>query len=195
MCGQFAVLGSVKAIKDYYEFLKNSGFILDDDYYVFDHLSAASIPNENIKPMDSIPIITSSNERIKILSARWGLVPFWAKDDIIAHKTINARIETINEKPSYKYAYIYRRCLIPVTGFYEKDKNKNLYYFDVQKSNSSKNTQFKSFAGLYEIWGKDKLITFTIVTKQAEGDVKHVHNRMPVLLNEDEAANWLLKIA
>ena len=195
MCGQFAVLGSVKAIKDYYEFLKSSGFILDDDFYDYQFSGKINIPNENIKPMDYLPIITSKNGKIALMEARWGLVPFWAKDTQIAYKTINARIETLAEKPSYKYAFRERRCLIPATGFYEKDTQKQSHYFDMGDDESAGSKPFKSMAGLYEIWGKDMLVTFTIVTTSADERVKKIHDRMPVILNEVEAVRWLTNIS
>ena len=208
MCGQFAVLGSVKAIKDYYTFLKDSGFIIDNDFYESDFVDLIKLPNDKVKPMDYMPIVCVDHlssppnnvpelpQKINIIPARWGLVPFWAKDETIAYKTINARIETMKEKPSFKYAYQQRRCLIPVSGFYERDSEKILHYFEVVDDNNepqrSQIVTFKSFAGLYEIWGPNKLVTFTIVTQEADDRVKKVHPRMPIVLDNPQANKWLL---
>ena len=220
MCGQFAILGSLKAIKDYYEFLKGGNFVLDeDDFYGFDtipHLKQhtsqpppckwggkgggkyyhAVLPCDSIKPMMYVPIVVvnkkleiNSDEigkRINFLPARWGLVPFWAKDESFAYKTINARQETLSQKASFKYAYEQRRCLVPFTGYYEREeRGGKLHYFSNEKND------FKSFAGLFEIWGDEKLITFTIVTCPAIGEVAKVHQRMPMILNEEEAIKWI----
>jgi len=199
MCGQFAILGSIKAIKDYYNFLKEGSFILDEnDFYKFESSKLISLPNEKVKPMDYVPIVVGLKDNnikhtiISIIPARWGLVPFWSKDDKIAYKTINARIETIHEKPSFKYAYAKRRCLIPFTGFFErvslKDTEKpfgTLHYFQ------NENDNFLSFAGLYEIWGAERLITFTIITCPANDEVSKVHHRMPLILDKTEAMVYM----
>jgi putative SOS response-associated peptidase YedK len=183
MCGQFAVLSNLKQIKDYYNFLIESGNIIENDF--FDDIIASNLNQKRIKPFDYFPIITKKNNVIITINARWGLVPFWAKDEKIASKTINARIETITEKPSFKYAYEKRRCLIPFTEYFEKDKNQNLHSF------KNENNQIMSFAGLYEIWSENKLNTFTIITEQANEIVKPIHHRMPVILNQENALKWL----
>ena len=181
MCGQFAILGSLKAIKDYYEFLKNGDFLLDEnDFYKYDTSEMINLPNMCIKPINWVPIVVANKKHINLISARWGLVPFWAKDESIANKTINARFETLIEKPSFKYAYQQRRCLIPFTSYAEKG-----VWFE------NENSVFKSFAGLYEVWGDNKLITFTIITCIANDEVAKVHHRMPLVLNENEAIQWL----
>ena len=191
MCGQFAILGGIKAIKDYYEFFKNSGFILDDDFFEYQFSGNINLPNEHIKPMEYIPIVATVNYKICIKEARWGLIPFWAKNTDIAYKTINARVETLSEKPSYKYAYKERRCLIPVSGFYEKDAAKQSHYFTAEPSEIPNCNPIKSMAGLYEVWGKDSLVTFTIVTTTADERVRKIHERMPMVLDELSAVKWL----
>lgn len=170
-----------------------------------------------VKPMDTVPIFTYENKKTRVLLANWGLIPFWVKDklkgihnDILfaysdnkfkkvpdkindfvdisfAYKTINARIETIKEKPSFKYAYRQRRCLIPFKGFYETSADNRKYLF------LNTNNVFKSFAGLYEIWKNDivSIRTFTIITTMANQNIKEIHHRMPVVLNKDKALQWL----
>jgi putative SOS response-associated peptidase YedK len=172
-----ALYGTIKEIID---------FELDEDYYIrFESAKLVDLPKEKVFPKQFNPIIIQELNKIKILEARWGLVPFWAKDDSFATKTINARSETLSEKPSFKYAYEKRRCLIPFTGYFEWDKNKVLHSFP---NNSN---ELKSFAGLFEIWGVENLITFTIITCPADEIVAKVHDRMPVVLNEEEALRWI----
>ena len=186
MCGQFAVLGNLKAIKDYYEFLKKGDFIIDEnEFYNPDLFSDVALPNPRVLPMSFAPIITCNHKKIYLQKARWGLVPFWAKDESFAVKMINARVETLSEKPSFKYAYKDRRCLIPFSGFYERDSKKNLHYFP------NHNEELQSFAGLYEVWGNERLITFTIITSPADEKVVAIPPRMPVVMGEATALQWL----
>ena len=216
MCGQFAMLGSLKAIKDYYEFLKNGAFSFDvNEYYDFESDLLLDLPEAHVKPISYLPIIAVKTGRVAyIKAARWGLVPSWAKDESFAFKTINARIETVHEKASFKKAYQQRRCLVPMTGFYERGGDKKLNYF------TNEGDGMKSFAGLWEIWdrsgdfqssiSKDKnldcfvprkdnrcdkssqeLVTFTIITCQADERVSGVHGRMPVVLDKIQAIDWL----
>ncbi len=197
--------------------IDGSLFISDrDDLYSFYQRDEGVFLNKIIKPMDYVPVITVVNNQLRFFPAKWGLIPFWVKDkkkqeanqmlfsygensytekpqlsdflDIsFAYKTINARIESIKEKPSFKYAYKQRRCLIPFRSFYEKSDNKTKYLF------TNKENSFKSFAGLYEVWKNDviSLMTFTIVTTEANKYVADVHHRMPVILNEEKAVKWL----
>jgi putative SOS response-associated peptidase YedK len=186
MCGQFAVLGGFADIKTYFKFLGDGDFIIsDDDFYRLESEHRLILPNENIKPMSYMPIVSTDQKRLTVQIARWGLVPFWAKDESIAYKTINARFETLSEKPSFKYAAEKRRCLIPFTGFYERSADKKLHYFQ------NNDDEIKCFAGLYEIWGPEKLVTFTIVTIPADERVKPVHERMPMILDTNYALKWI----
>jgi len=124
----------------------------------------------------------------EIVKLRWGLIPFWAKDEKIAYKTINARAETVAEKPAFRAAFKSRRCLIPVNGWYEwkKDgKEKKPYLI-------TRDEPF-SFAGLWERWdkGEEPVETFTIVTTQAADEIAELHGRMPVVVSEDRHSTWL----
>jgi len=186
MCGQFAVLADLKAIRGYYNFLKEGDFLIDDhDFFGSDTFTNVFLPDINVIPMTSVPIVTNIGEKVLLRKARWGLVPFWAKDESIAEKAINARFETLTEKPSFKYAFKERRCLIPFSGFYERDFEHKIHYFP------NENEKLQSFAGLYEIWGKDSLLTFTIITCPSDDKVTEVNPRMPVVLGENAAINWL----
>ena len=134
------------------------------------------------------------NIYLVLACARWqliSLVPSWAKDLSTAGKLINARIETVDEKPSFKNAFKKRRCLILSDGFYEwqkTEKTKQPWYFRLPSGNSF------GFAGLWEIWKSSegqKYSSCTILTTIASESVKHVHDRMPVILQPDTISDWL----
>jgi putative SOS response-associated peptidase YedK len=143
-----------------------------------------------------VPIIT--NEKPSTFQFfEWGLLPPWAKDKAFQKNTLNARIETIGEKPSFKQVQS-NRCLIPATGFYEWQwldalgKNKQKYFLTVQDQEAF------AFAGLWSRW-KDfntgyTLGTYTIITQPAAGLMREIHNsklRMPWILAPEEETNWL----
>ena len=142
-----------------------------------------------------MPIITNAQPNL-IIGANWGLIPTWAKDTAIAKNTLNARIETLTEKPSFKEA-INNRCLIPATNFFEwqwldqKGKNKQKFSIYAQQ-------EIFAFAGLYSEWTNPfdnlKYITYTIVTQPANPLMAKIHNtkqRMPLILNPQDHNNWL----
>jgi putative SOS response-associated peptidase YedK len=119
------------------------------------------------------------------------LVPFWAKDTSIGYKMINARSESLSEKKSYKPLLNNKRCGIISNGFYEwkKEGNKKTPYYIKLKNDAP-----FSFAGLYDIWKDDKnneIISCTIITTQANEKVAQIHDRMPVILDEDETKKWV----
>ena len=134
----------------------------------------------------------------------WGLVPFWAKDPAIGNKMINARVETVTEKPAYRRAFAARRCLLPADGYYE-------WYTTSQKNKSGRPVKQPFFihpadggvlamAGLYEIWrdptrGDDDPDRFrwtcTVLTTSAEDNLGRIHDRMPMLVEPEKYAAWL----
>jgi putative SOS response-associated peptidase YedK len=124
---------------------------------------------------------------------RWGLVPSWAKDLDIRVRTINARAETVAEKPAFRAAFRRRRCLIPVSGFYEwravaGQPSKQPYWIAMADG------QPFSFAGLWEVWQSpdgEQLQSCTIVTTEANASLRPVHHRMPVIVAQDDHAVWL----
>ncbi|MBB6050211.1 SOS response-associated peptidase [Armatimonas rosea] len=146
----------------------------------------------NIAPTQPVAAVTAHGPRAERLlePLHWGLVPFWAKDTAIASKLINARSETVQEKPSFKHALSRRRCLIPADGFYEWDrKTKQPTHFRVRGG------ELFAFAGLYEEWHApdgSPLRTCTVLTTEANALVAPIHERMPVILqNPDDEAMWL----
>ena len=140
----------------------------------------------------------------QLRSLRWGLVPFWAKDPAIGNKMINARMETVHEKPAYRKAFASRRCLLPADGYYE-------WYPTQQRTKAGKPAKQPFFmrpadggvlamAGLYEIWRdptrdeEDPLRfvwTCTVLTTTAEDSVGHIHDRMPLLVEPERWGAWL----
>ncbi len=154
-------------------------------------LETEVLPRENISPTQTIPVIL--NESPKVLSdARWGLIPFWAKDDKIGAKMINARAEGVAEKPSFRSAFKRRRCLIPSDGFYEWRTNPVGPKTPIQFSLAT--GEAFAFAGLWEIWRPsvgEAVRSCTIITTEANDLVAPVHDRMPVLLRREDEAVWL----
>ncbi|MCJ7695253.1 MAG: SOS response-associated peptidase [Anaerolineaceae bacterium] len=149
-------------------------------------------PRYNISPTQPIAIVRDSETKA-IELFRWGLVPSWAKDIAIGSKMINARSETISEKSSFRNAFKKRRCLILADGFFEwtalePGKGKTPFYFQVDQGKAF------TFAGLYEFWHSpegDQLPTCTIITCEPNNLLKTYHNRMPVILSEENRWNWL----
>ncbi|PSB28884.1 SOS response-associated peptidase [Chlorogloea sp. CCALA 695] len=149
-------------------------------------------PRYNIAPTQLIPSILSAPGGEKQLQMlRWGLIPSWAKDAKIGAKLINARAETVSEKPSFKAAFKRRRCLIVADGFYEwqrQEKQKQPYYFRLQ------NSQLFAFAGLWEQWkspDEDIINSCTVLTTEANDLLRPIHDRMPVILESKDYELWL----
>ncbi|MBW4562176.1 MAG: SOS response-associated peptidase [Mojavia pulchra JT2-VF2] len=122
---------------------------------------------------------------------RWGLIPSWAKDPTIGAKLINARAETVVEKPSFRSAFKHRRCLVLADGFYEWQRQaskKQPFYFRVQDG------QPFAFAGLWEKWRSpsiEEIVSCTILTTAANKLLQPIHDRMPVILSPDDYNLWL----
>ncbi len=151
------------------------------------------VPRYNVAPSQPVAAVTNAETRA-VDFLHWGLVPSWAKDISIGNRLINARAETLEEKPSYRTAFQRRRCLILADGFYEwakapKEKGGSTpFYFQLQTG------QPFAFAGLWEIWSSpenDVLRSCTIITTEANELVAPVHERMPVMLTGEDAWLWL----
>jgi putative SOS response-associated peptidase YedK len=143
----------------------------------------------NCAPTQNLAVIV--NEEIRRLRYfRWGLIPHWAKDAKIGAKLINARAETIDEKPSFKNAFKQRRCLVPADGFYEWKTENGKQPFRILL----KNKEVFAMAGLWESWKSPEgsvVHSFTIITTAANELMKAVHERMPVILNTEDEEGWL----
>lgn len=148
------------------------------------------LPMFNIAPTQ--PAVAVRSDDVTIM--KWGLVPGWAKDEKIGSRMINARSETLAEKPAFRSAYKKRRCVIPADGFFEWRKAaaakgaKQPFYIHWAGDEP------RVFAGLWETWrdaDAQELLTFTIITTAANGIMTEIHDRMPVILSHDEAERWL----
>jgi putative SOS response-associated peptidase YedK len=145
----------------------------------------------NIAPTQNILGISQEEAVREAKLFKWGLIPSWAKDMSIGAKLINARSETVMEKPSFREAFKRRRCIIPADGFYEWQKTngrKQPYYFFMRDGHPF------GFAGLWDRWKspEDEILeTCTILTTEANETVKNVHDRMPVILHPTDYDLWL----
>jgi putative SOS response-associated peptidase YedK len=153
------------------------------------------VPHYNIAPTQLVICIRQSDNQRTADRMRWGLVPSWAKDETIGNRLINARSETAAEKPSFRSAYVKRRCLIPTDGFYEWEKTAagtRQPWFIYQPDR-----QPFAFAGLWESWrvrdAKDdqRMLSCTILTTAANADLDDIHDRMPVIIPARHYATWL----
>lgn len=151
------------------------------------------MPRYNIAPTQEVVAVRAAAEgRRELVLLRWGLVPAWAKDWTIASRLINARSESVAEKPSFRRAFAARRCLLPADGFYEWRKEgaaKQPYRITLADE------QVFAFAGLWEHWrdpaGGEELETCTILTTAAHPSIAEIHPRMPVILPRGHYGTWL----
>jgi putative SOS response-associated peptidase YedK len=147
-------------------------------------------PSYNIAPSHSVAIIMNDSHR-KIALCKWGFIPSWSKDPATGYKMINARAESVAEKPSFSRAFKSKRVLIAANGFYEwkkEGKTKSPYYIGL------KSGMLFGFAGLYNMWkspeGND-ICTCTIITTDANSALEPIHNRMPVIIRKEDESAWL----
>lgn len=153
-------------------------------------------PSWNIGPMQLAPIVTltpvggDAPPHRRLIAARWGLVPTWAKDPSMGARMFNARSETVAEKPSFRAAFAQRRCLVPANGYYEwqaRDGGKQPYFIYPEDASPL------AFAGLWET-RKDsdvRTFTFSILTTAARDELAAIHDRQPVMLRADARDAWM----
>jgi putative SOS response-associated peptidase YedK len=175
MCGRFVLISDLSVITEAFDIQE-----IACDYRTSNNV----LPSHNIAA-----IIHDGIDRL--VQFRWGLIPSWAKDASIARKLINARSETLAEKPSFRNAYKKRRCLIIADGFYESQKEgkkKIPFYFRLKSGKPF------GFAGLYETWVSPEgqtINTCTIITTEPNELVQPIHNRMPVIVPKDKESLWI----
>jgi putative SOS response-associated peptidase YedK len=148
-------------------------------------------PRYNIAPAQEVLAVHESPDGREMTLYKWGLVPSWAKDASIGAKLINARSETVTEKPSFREAFKRRRCVIPADGFYEWQRaggRKQPFFFRMRDERPF------GFAGLWERWegeGGKVINSCAILTTEANEVLRPVHDRMPVILHPDDYELWL----
>lgn len=175
MCGRFTLTVSPETVQTSFN-LTSVPEILSPRYNVAPSQSIAVITNENVSSLDFY---------------RWGLVPSWAKDASMGNKMINARGETVHEKPAFRSAFRRRRCLILADGFYEWQKQNTVkvpMYIHVEEHRPF------AFAGLWEIWrgeGGEVIRSCTILTTTPNSLMASIHERMPVILSLEDYDTWL----
>jgi len=175
MCGRFTLSQSAEAIASTFQ------------------LSTVPelAPRYNIAPTQPIATILLEGDRRQFQMLRWGLIPSWAKDASMGAKLINARAETVAEKPAFRSAFRRRRCLVVADGFYEwqpQKGKKQPFYFRLQDG------QPFAFAGLWETWQApdgEKIDSCTLLTTAANSLLRSVHDRMPVILKPEDYNQWL----
>lgn len=147
-------------------------------------------PRYNIAPTQPVAVVTSAADR-RVEIFQWGLIPSWSKDPSMASRMINARAETIHEKPAYRGPFARRRCLILADGFYEwkqLEKGKQPHYIRLASGEPF------AFAGLWDHWTSpegDERLTCTIITCEPNELMAQLHNRMPVILDKGMMWEWL----
>ncbi len=177
MCGRFTLTSDMDLLL--YRF---SAILMSDLEYM---------PYYNIAPTQTILGVVKDAENTVLKPFTWGLIPFWSKDPKVGVKMINARSETIAQKPSFRNLLPNRRCLIPATGFYEwmkVSRAKQPFYI------RPKNDELFSFAGLWDSWtapSGETINSCTIITTEANDLIKPIHERMPVIFSPEQEQIWL----
>lgn len=173
MCGRFVLHHHIEDLLNHYGLVSHLDFR----------------PTYNAAPSQMLPVVRNGEADRELVLCKWGLIPSWAKT-VPANKPINARSETVAEKPYFRAAFKRRRCLVPVSGFYEWKRTggpKVPHYFRLQEPGSF------TFAGIWDRWaaGAEPVDTFAIITAAANDIMEPVHDRMPVILDPNQYDSWL----
>jgi putative SOS response-associated peptidase YedK len=175
MCGRFVLRCTIDEVKDEFD--------LGEIQWAFE-------PSFNIAPGQEILAVQNGGQR-RLAKMRWGLIPSWAKDPAIGDRMINARAETLAQKPSFSRPLKDRRCLIIASGFYEwrvRDGKKFPVYIRLRSDRPF------GFAGLYEVWrppNGEAVTSCTIITTSPNELLAPIHNRMPVIIRREDRSEWL----
>jgi putative SOS response-associated peptidase YedK len=175
MCGRYLITTAPEAMRRLFRYLEQPDFP----------------PRYNIAPTQPVPIVRLFEGRRQFVLVRWGLIPPWVKDPRSFSLLINARGESVNDKPAFRNAMKRRRCLFPADGFFEwKDEGGNRRPYAIRPANGEP----IAFAGLWETWmgpNGEEMETAAIVTTQASRDIAAIHARMPVVVSPDAFDFWL----
>jgi len=149
-------------------------------------------PRYNVAPSQSMPVVVRNSPN-RLVEMQWGLIPSWSKEPRAQFSTINARAETITKSPVFRGPFKTRRCLVPASAFYEwqrTERGKQPFCIRL------KETDLFAFAGLYDVWHDadgNELCSYTVITTQPNDLVASIHNRMPVILRQEDEDAWLDK--
>jgi putative SOS response-associated peptidase YedK len=181
MCGRFLVSYTYQELLSY----------LSDVYAIEDPAIDEGFPRYNIAPTQNVVAVLFDGTRYRAGMLRWGLVPHWAKDQGIGAKLINARSETVREKPAFRDSVRTKRCVILADGFYEwKRTTTGKQPMLIRRTDE----RLYAMAGLWSVnrnVAKTPLYTATILTTSANALMADIHERMPVILTEEDAMRWL----
>ncbi|TDC82235.1 SOS response-associated peptidase [Micromonospora sp. KC606] len=174
MCGRYATTRSAGDLSALFE--------------SYDETDGRLGPDHNVAPTDPVPLVRLDAEAGRLLSVgRWGLVPHWSRSAAGAARMINARSETVATSRAYAKPFARRRCLVPADGWYEwvrrPDGGKQPYYM------TPRDGSVLAFAGIWSQW--ESLLTFSVLTTAAVGELAEVHDRMPLLLPRERWDDWL----
>ncbi|MDR7236645.1 SOS response-associated peptidase [Neobacillus drentensis] len=179
MCGRFTLTATFEEIIDRFDI---AAFLEEENY----------APSYNIAPSQAVLAVINDGKSNRMGFLKWGLVPPWAKDPAIGHKMINARAETLSEKPSFRTAFKKKRCLIIADSFYEwkrhEDKSKTPMRIKL------KSADLFAMAGIWEAWKSPEgktLYTCSVITTGPNELMKDIHDRMPVILKPEDEKTWL----
>ena len=176
MCGRYSLIADIRELAAYF------GFVAEE---------VDAGPRYNIAPTQRALTLVAEDGALRPVMMRWGLIPSWAKDAKIGSRTINARAETVAERPSFRSAFRRRRCLVPADGYYEwtgSGRAKRPMRIVMRAG-----TPF-AMAGLWESWRDIDGVTirsFSVITTEANDALRPIHHRMPVILSADARHSWL----
>jgi putative SOS response-associated peptidase YedK len=176
MCGRFALYSSLSEVVDEFD-IQQVRYELQPSY--------------NIAPTQEVAVVVQREDGVVLEKMHWGLIPFWSKDPKIGSRMINARVETLNEKPSFKRPLKDQRCLVIADGFFEWAKTERA---KVPMFIRSRSGHPFGFAGLYDVWKSPEgqpVTSCTIVTTSANDLMRPIHDRMPLIIPRTDRATWL----
>lgn len=175
LCGRYTLLTDKQKIKEH--------FMIENDWDVYE-------PSYNIAPSQRVLIVIYDGEINRAGYVQWGLVPFWAKDKKIGPSLMNARVETMHVKPSFKQLVTRRRCLIIADSFYEWKQTDN---GKIPQRIQRMDKEVFAFAGLWDKWENDaeELYSCTMLTKDANTFMEDIHHRMPIMLDQADSMQWM----
>jgi putative SOS response-associated peptidase YedK len=177
MCGRFVLTHPSEALAQLF------GAAPDNDL--------PPVPDYNICPTQQVHAVTADDQGRRLMAMRWGFLPHWYKTPTDGPLLINARAETLAEKPAFRVACRERRCLIPATGFFEwtKDEGGNRLPWYIYPGDGSPT----AFAGVWQVWerGEERMVTCAIVTTDASPDLRAIHHRMPLWIAREDWSLWL----